>query len=188
MNRCKSSHTLHNEIVYLVLLEFPPEDKNDENLAWLLTSRSEVEEFCNEYCFKVGALHILPKPYFPIVDSLLSKAKIEYRKRGYSPTFKFLQVNLQDADYLDLQRLILNRIQSRLEVSLSKLEDEGIDDGLLFSALKEVTRANEHTLIFQLSKAYPREVTRVYDLIGILNEKVSEFKLHKSKEVVVTEL
>ncbi len=188
MNRCKSSHILHNEIVYLVLLEFPAEDKSDENLAWLLTSRSQVEEFCNEYCFKVGASHILPKPYFPIVDSLLSKAKIEYRKRGYSPTFKFLQVNLQDADYLDLQRLILNRIQSRLEVSLSKLEDEGIDDGLLFGALKEVTRANELMLIFQLSKAYPREATRVYDLTGILNEKVSEFKLHKSKEVVVTEL
>lgn len=188
MNRCKSSHILNNEIIYLVLLEFPAEDKSDENLAWLLTSRSEVEEFCNEYCFKVGALHILPKPYFPIVDSFLSKAKIEYRKRGYSPTFKFLQVNLQGADYLDLQRLILDRIQSRLEVSLSKLEDEGIDDGFLLSALKEVTRANELMLIFQLSKAYPREATRVYDLIGILNEKVSEFKLHKSKEVVVTEL
>lgn len=188
MNRHKSSHTLHNEIVYLVLLEFPAEDESDENLAWLLTSKSEVEEFCNEYCFKVGALHILPKPYFPTVDSFLSKAKIEYRKRGYSPTFKFLQVNLQDVDYLDLQRLILNRIQSRLEVVLSRLEDEVTDDGLLFSALKEVTRANELMLIFQLSKAYPGEATRVYDLIDILNEKVSEFELHKSKEVVVTEL
>jgi len=187
VNRSKSSHTLHNEIVYLVLLEFPAEDESDENLAWLLTSRSEVEEFCNEYCFKVGALHILPKPYFPTVDSFLSKAKIEYRRRGYSPTFKFLQVNLQDVDYLDLQRLILNRIQSRLEVSLSKLEDKGTD-GLLFSVSKEVTRANELMLIFQLSKAYPREVTRVYDLIDILNDKVSEFELHKSKEVVVTEL
>jgi len=72
-------------------------------------------------------------------------------------------------------------------VSLSKLEDKGTD-GLLFSVSKEVTRANELMLIFQLSKAYPREVTRVYDLIDILNDKVSEFELHKSKEVVVTEL
>jgi len=179
---------LEGGTVYLVILEFPVENKDDENLAWLQTFRSEVEGFCDEHCFKIGALHMLPKPYFPIVEGFIRKVRGEYRKRGYNPTLKFLQVNLQWRDYVDLQRLILDRVQSRLEFSLSKLETEELNDDLFSTALKEVTKANEMMLIFQLSKVFPKEAARVYDLISILNEKISEFKLHKPKEVVVTEL
>ncbi|MFQ6095076.1 MAG: hypothetical protein ACE5NN_02920 [Candidatus Bathyarchaeia archaeon] len=188
MTEPKSAHISSGETVYFVLLEFPLEDQRDENLAWLRAFRSEVEEFCDEHCFKVGALHILPKPYFPIVESFLRKAKIEYKKRGYNPIFKFLKANIRGKDYLDLQTLILDRIRSRLEICLSRLESEELKDDLFSDALREVTKANELMLIFQLSKHFPREATRVYDLISILNEKTSEFKLHKSKEVVVTEL
>jgi len=183
-----SEYSLEGGTVYLVILEFPVENKDDENLAWLQTFRSEVEGFCDEHCFKIGALHMLPKPYFPIVEGFIRKVRGEYRKRGYNPTLKFLQVNLQWRDYVDLQRLILDRVQSRLEFSLSKLETEELNDDLFSTALKEVTKANEMMLIFQLSKVFPKEAARVYDLISILNEKISEFKLHKPKEVVVTEL
>ena len=188
MAACKSGYVLNGEMVYLVLLEFPLEDQRDENLPWLRAFRSEVEEFCDEHCFKVGALHILPKPYFPLVESFLRKARREYKGRGYHPTFKFLKANLAGRDYLDLQTLILDRTQWRLEICLSRLESEELNNGLLSDALREVTKANELILIFQLSKAFPRETTRVYDLISILNEKISEFRIHKSKEVVVTEL
>jgi len=174
--------------VYLVILEFPVENRDYENIDWLQSRRSEVEGFCDEHCFKIGALHILPKLYFPIVESFLRKARSEYKKRGYDPTLKFLQVNLQGTDYVDLQRLIMDRTQYRLETSLSKLEGEELSDDVLSDALKEVTKASELLLIFQLSKVFPGEATRVYDLMGILKEKISEFELHKSKEVVVTEL
>lgn len=188
MTEFKFRQILYGEAVYLVLLEFPLEDQNDDNRTWLRALRNEVEGFCNEHCFKIGALHMLPKPYFAIVDSFLRKAKLEYKKRGYSPTFRLLKVNFKDKDYLDLQRLILDRIRSRLESCLSKLESEGSDDYLFSNALKEVTKANELMLIFQLSRVYPEDATRVYDLVSILNEKISEFRLHKPKEVVVTEL
>jgi len=174
--------------VYLVILEFPVVNRDDGNIDWLQSRRSEVERFCDEHCFKIGALHILPKLYFPFVESFIRKARGEYKKRGFDPTFKFLQVNLQGTDYIDLQRLIIDRTRSRLETSLSKLESEELSNDLLSDAMKEVRKASELMLIFQLSKAFPSDATRVYDLMGILKEKLSEFELHKSKEVVVTEL
>jgi len=186
--RGSSKYSWEGGTVYLVILEFPVESENDENLTWLQTCRTEVEEFCDEYCLKLGALYVLSKPYFPIAESFLRRVSLEYRNRGYSPTFKFLQVSLQGRDYVDLQRLIIDRVQSRLEICLSGLEGEELNDSLASEALKEVTKANELMLIFQLSKVFPSEATRVHDLISILNEKTSEFKLHKSKEVVVTEL
>jgi len=188
MTECRFKHFLNGETIHLVLLEFPLEDQKDENLVWLRTFRSKVEDFCDEYCFKIGALHILPKPYFPIVESFLRKMKKKYNEMGYNPTFKFLKVNLQGGDYLDLQALILERIRSRLETYVYRLEKEESNDDLLSDVLKEVAKVNELMIIFQLGKIFPEEATRIYDLISILNEKVAEFKIRRTKEVVVTEI
>jgi len=52
-----------DKCVYLVLLEFPEEKVNDPNLKWMESNKQEIEQFCKEYCYKVGTFHILPEPY-----------------------------------------------------------------------------------------------------------------------------
>ena len=188
MVECTSRHFLTEEFVYLVLLEFPSEDQEDEDLAWLQASRSKIEEFCDEHCFKIGGLYMLPKPYFSIVESFLRKWRMEYKRRGYNPTFRFLKVNLRGKDYLNFQMLILEKIKSRLENQLSRLDKEKLSNVPFSEILREVTKANELILIFHLSKAFPEETDKIYDLISILNEKIAEFKIHKPMKVMVTEL
>lgn len=174
------------EAFYMVILEFPSESEVGEDLSWLKNMRSKVEEFCDEHSFKIGALRILPKPYFPFVERFLRKVKGECQEKGHHPTFKFLKATLQGVEYRDLQRLILDQTRSRLERCLTDL-GKGLNERCVVEVSREVAKANELILIFQLNRAFPEEAVRLYDLISILNEKISDYRV-KASEVVVTEI
>jgi len=174
------------EAMYFVLLEFPEE--NVEETSWLRSYRIKVESICDEYCFKLGALYILPRTYLILVEDLLQKVEAEYRKKGYNPLFRVMHFSLCWEEYKEFLRMVLERIQSRLENYLKILEEKGPNGKLVPIIFKEVVRAKELTLIFQLERISQKEVMKLQDLAGILNERTIELKLSIGHEVEVREL
>jgi len=176
------------ETLGFVLLEFPEESDGDANLSLLQNWRDKIQDICNEYCFKVGTLYILPRPYFPLIHDFLMKVKDDYHDRGYNPLFKILSVSLSWEEYKDLLRLILGRLRWRLEEWLKALEGKEVDERSLSDIYKETVKAKELILIFRLERIFPGEVVKLQDLIGILNERVSDLAPLQFSEVEVREI
>jgi hypothetical protein len=175
--------------IYTVLLEFPEEGKEDPNLDWLADYRLEVEGFCGECCFKIGNFHILPEPYFPVLDRFLKEASSNYRRRGYNPIFKVLRTLIHKIEFKSLRHLILNHIVLNLEKGIKNLEDMGhAPSSVIQKVSKEVVKANESVFLFQLEKYFPEKMDRLYDLINIISEKIAEHEANTLGPVVVTEL
>ncbi len=53
---------------------------------------------------------------------------------------------------------------------------------------KDLVKANESVLLFQLDKVFPDQVNKLHDMIDILGEKVAEHEAHALGPVVVTEI
>jgi len=176
--------------MYLVLLDFPAEGESDPNFDWLRGQRKGIERFCDDRCFRIGNFCVLPEPYFSSLDSLLRKARGEYRARGYAPIFRILRVSFPEAEYAELRWLMLDGILARLEGYLKILdgenppEDPDLSD-LVQWASRDLIKASESVLLFQLDKAFPERVNELYDLIDILSEKVADREAFALGPVVV---
>lgn len=178
---------------YLILLEFPEEKEGDPDLDWLQGRRWEIERFCDECCVKVGMIYLLPEPYFPVLDRFLREVGGDYRRRGYSPLLKILQTKLPRMEYVALGRLILDRIFAKLENCLmtltgKKLKKDRDLSSIISKVSKDLVKANESVLLFQLDKVFPDKVNKLHDMIDILGEKVAEHEAHALGPVVVTEI
>jgi len=164
---------------YLVLLDFPAEDEGDPNLDWLRCQREGIERLCDDHCFRMGNFCVLPEPYFSSLDNLLRKARGEYRARGYAPLFRILRVSFPEAEYAELRWLMLDGILARLEGYLKVLDGENPCEGhdlsdVVQRASRDLIKAGESVLLFQLDKAFPGRVNELYDLIDILSEEVAD--------------
>ena len=176
-----------DKCVYLVLLEFPEEKVNDPNLKWMESNKQEIEQFCKEYCYKVGTFHILPEPYFPALDRFLREANRCYREKGYSPLFKILKAIFPEIEYKGLRKIILDRVFAKLEKCLKDLDESNIPS-VVQKASVDLVKANEALLLFQLDKYFPKRMDMLYDLINILNEKIVEHEAPTLGPVLVTEV
>ena len=185
--RAASGH----KAMYLVLLEFPEEKEDEPTFSWLQGFRQKVEQFCGECCFKIGKFYILPEPYFSVLDNFLRKAERDYRRKGYSPLFKILKTSLYWTEYVSLRKLIVDRLFAKLENHLKgwdqkkPLKELNLS-GEVQKASKDLIKATEFVLLFQLDKAFPGRMNRLYDLIDILGERIAEHKACPLDPVVVT--
>jgi len=176
------------ETMYFVLLEFPDANGIEDNISWLRDYRSKVESICDEYCFKIGALCILPGTYLLLFGDLLQKIEAEYHEKGYNPFFEVMRVTLCWEEYIELLKKILERLQSRLENYLKILDQDGPRRRMVSNIFKETVKTKELILIFQLERLCPKEVMKIQDLASILNEKTVELRLSLCQKVEVREL
>lgn len=178
---------------YMVLLDFPAEDESNPNFDWLQGQRKGIERFCDDRCFRIGNFCVLPEPYFSSLDSLLKKARGEYRVRGYAPLLRILRVSFPEAEYTELRWLMLDGILARLEGYLKILDGEDPPEdpdlsNVVQRASRDLIKAGESVLLFQLDRAFPGRVKELYDLIDILSEKVADRKALALGPVVVKKI
>jgi len=162
------------EVVYLLLL------KQDS----IGDDPGEPEELVNyttepysEYCFRMGALYLVPKPYMPLVESSLRGIREGDGGRRRNLSFKFLRALVRWDEYMELQGMILGQIRSRLERLLRLCEGGKLSGGEISRICESLMRFREVINVLNLEGLYPREVVELHDLIDIVSERLSELRL-----------
>jgi hypothetical protein len=177
---------IREDNLHIVLLEFPKENKDDFSI--LRDFKKKVLRICEEYCFKLGKIYILPKTYLVIVEELLQNMETKYLNKGYSPLLKVMRLSLYQEEYKEFLKLVLDRVQLKLENNLRILEKKETAKQETKNIFREFMKNKELALIFQLEKIFPREIMKIQDLTSILNERIMEIQPSVGYNIEVIEL
>ncbi|RLI36134.1 hypothetical protein DRO55_04120 [Candidatus Bathyarchaeota archaeon] len=162
------------EVVYLLLLK---QDSAGDNPGGPEELINYMTEPYSEYCFRMGALYLVPRPYMPLVEGNLRRIREGDGGRRRNLNFKFLRALVHWDEYMELQGMILEQIRSRLERLLRLCEGGKLSGGEISRIYESLMRVREVINILNLERLYPREVVELHDLIDIVGERLSKLRL-----------